>query len=71
MGISVHVLVSSKRAKSQNSNSATIWLDIANDYGSIHYNQMPQIYKDTTKGFSVNYFLKQQLVLDIDINAEF
>ena len=73
-----------KEATAQKSNLAVIWLDIANAYGSIphklivfalqRYGVSPQwfsIIEHITKGFSVNHFLNQQLVLGIDINGEF
>ena len=73
-----------KEARAQKSNLATIWVDIANAYGFIPTNWLFLLYidmvslhsyltllKHSTKGFSVNHFLNQQLVLGIDINGEF
>ena len=73
-----------KEARAKKSNLAVIWLDIANAYGSIPTNWLFLLYidmvsllsgsdslKHITKGFSVNHFLNQQLVLGIDINGEF
>ena len=62
-----------KEARAKKSNLAVIWLDIANAYGSIphkriafalhKYGVSPQWMKHTTKEFSVNHSLNQQLVL--------
>ena len=73
-----------KGASVQKSNLAIVWLDIANAYRSIPTNWLFLLYidmvslhsgsdllKHATKGFSVNYFVDQQLVLGIDINREF
>ena len=70
-----------KEARAKKSNLAVIWLDIANAYGSIlhklivfalrRYVVFPQrirLIETTTKEFSVNHFLNQQVVLGIDIS---
>ena len=72
-----------KEARARKSNLAVIWLNITNAYGSIAHNLF-LLYKDivsfhcgidflkyTAKVFSVNHFLNQQLVLDIDVNGVF
>ena len=79
------VLHAVKEARAQRFNLAVMWLDIANTYGSIPhklivfllYIDMVSLLsgsdslKHIAKGFSINNFLNQQLVLGIDINGEF
>ena len=70
-----------KEARAQKSNLTVIWFDTANVYGSIPHKLIAfdmvsllsgsDSLKHITKGFSINHFLNQQLVLGIDINGEF
>ena len=71
-----------KEARAKKPNLAVIWLNIANAYGFIpqklivfvlhmvSLHSQSDLLKHTTKEFSVNHFLNQQLVLGIDINGE-
>ena len=70
-----------KEARAQKSNLTVIWFDTANVYESIPHKLIAfdmvsllsgsDSLKHITKGFSINHFLNQQLVLGIDINGEF